>query len=138
MNRAVIDASVAVKWFLPEENAAAAARLQQDCEELLVPDLLYLEVASAVWKRVRRHQLTPSESAEILERLARVLLRVFPSRPLVADALKLSLELGLTVYDAVYVALARSERAVLITADEKILRIAKGKFEGMIVALTET
>ena len=50
MSRVVVDASVAVKWFLPEIHSGAALRyLDDDCERL-APDLLYVEFGNVIWK----------------------------------------------------------------------------------------
>ena len=46
----VVDASVAVKWFLPEADTPSAERLLAFAGPLHAPDLLRIEVASAVWK----------------------------------------------------------------------------------------
>ena len=58
----VIDASVAVKWLLPEDGREEALRLQdlyQDEKiDLIAPSLLGVEVANVLWKRARRGDLT--------------------------------------------------------------------------------
>jgi len=52
----VIDASVALKWFLTEEDSQGADVLFEGFlrgrTELLAPDVLLLEVANALWKQV--------------------------------------------------------------------------------------
>ena len=42
----VVDASVAVKWFYPEEREASAQRLIEGGERLLAPALIRVEVAA--------------------------------------------------------------------------------------------
>jgi len=54
----VVDASVAVKWFLPEPDAEPAVALLRAGHRLIAPDLLWIEVASVLWKVVRRGSLT--------------------------------------------------------------------------------
>jgi predicted nucleic acid-binding protein len=45
VSRFVIDASVEIKWFIPEVHSAAAQRLLSGNHELLIPDLFFPEVA---------------------------------------------------------------------------------------------
>jgi hypothetical protein len=53
-----VDASVAVKWLLPEVHSDAALRILEHHRPLLVPDLLFAEVGNVLWKRVRRREAT--------------------------------------------------------------------------------
>lgn len=70
----ILDASVAVKWVLPEPDSPAALSLEVDyrngVHELLAPDTFPVEVAHALTKAERRNLLLPGEAAL---RLARVL-----------------------------------------------------------------
>ena len=57
MSLIVLDASVAVKWFLPEsvemlatEALALLDRFDEEEVRITVPDLFYVETASAIWK----------------------------------------------------------------------------------------
>ena len=52
--RFVVDASVAIKWFVPEIHAEAARRLLREGITLLAPDLIWAEVANALWRMRRR------------------------------------------------------------------------------------
>jgi predicted nucleic acid-binding protein len=49
----VVDASVAVKWLLPEEGDLAAQELLTGGEILVSPSLIRVEVAAAVARKVR-------------------------------------------------------------------------------------
>lgn len=127
MNRFVMDASVAVKWlplFAHEPLAAEAKRYLQRWSAgeitLLVPDLFWPEVASVLWKSVRKGLCRPEEAEEALLVLQSQALPTFPSLPIVDLSLGLAMQYGRTVYDTLYVALAVDSRAQLITADEKL------------------
>ena len=52
----MVDASVAVKWLVVEDESAKARGLLDD-EELHAPRLLISEVANAVWRMVRLDQV---------------------------------------------------------------------------------
>ena len=87
MSRYVVDASVAIKWYLPEIHAAAAQRLLTDLEALFVPDLIFPEVGNILWKRVRSGQILEKEAEAVLQSLGVLPLTVSPSWPLVLPAL---------------------------------------------------
>ena len=120
MARYVVDASVAVKWFLPEIYDEAARRLLRGGQTLLAPDLLFPEVGNILWKRVRAAEITAAEAEAILQTLGSLPLRIQPSRPLVTVALSIACEAGRTVYDSLYLALALQEQVPMVTADERL------------------
>lgn len=119
MSRFVVDASVALKWFLPEIHDAHARRLLTGGHNLLIPDLLFPEVGNILWKRVRAGDITRVEADTILQTLGGLPLVVHPSWPLVTVALAIACQAGRTVYDSLYLALAVQENALMVTADEK-------------------
>ena len=90
----VVDASVAVKWFLPEIHAEAAARLLAPDAILLVPDLLYPEIGNIVWKRVRAGEITREEASTLVQALGALPLQVHPAWPLVLSALEIACNTG--------------------------------------------
>lgn len=121
MSELVVDTSVAFKWFAPDEPGAARAAdlLEAHLEgvvELIAPASLPLELANALrWSGV------PHETA--LELVAGFglthieLAEMTPAR--LARATSLAYEHGLTVYDAVFLALAEERGCALATADRK-------------------
>jgi predicted nucleic acid-binding protein len=123
----VIDASVAVKWFVPEVHSPEAAALLDPTFSLHAPDLLFAEVSNALWKKTRRRELSPGEARLVLRGLASVSLEVTSVRQLAAGALDLALEVGCTVYDGVYLALAIHHDCRLVTADKRLGRLIRPK-----------
>jgi predicted nucleic acid-binding protein len=119
MKKFVVDASVAVKWFVPEIHSAAAARLLDPAIVLCAPDLISAEFGNVLWKKVRRAELTPDDADEILEAFGGVPLEIRPSSVLLAAAFELAVELDRSVYDSLYLALAVAEKCALVTADAK-------------------
>ena len=125
MRSLVVDASVAVKWFLPEVHSEAAMRVLSLGAPLLIPDLLYAEVGNIVWKRVRMGEITKEEAATLLQTLGDLPLAVLPTWPFALSALEIACATGRTVYDSLYVALAVRENARLVTADERLYNALK-------------
>lgn len=120
MSRRVIDASVAVKWYVTEEWSEAALSLYGHGTELSAPDLLFPEVGSVLWKKVRRNQLEADQAFAILGAVVRSQVEIHPCGPLVEFALAIANETGASVYDCTYVSLAALSGSPLVTADRRL------------------
>jgi predicted nucleic acid-binding protein len=119
----VVDASVALKWVI-EEDASDAARALLASEVLAAPDLLFIECANVLWAKTRRAQISPAEATAAFAALEATPIRSIPTRVHAAAAQAIALELDQTAYDSLYLAVALSERAVLVTADRAFARAA--------------
>lgn len=119
MSRFVVDASVAVKWFVPEPHSIDAVRLLESESTFAAPDLIATEVANTLWKKVRRGELEGSRASALLAAFGRVPVTMFPVAAVLPAAFELAVSLGRTVYDSVYLALAIALDRPLITADQK-------------------
>lgn len=126
MKKVVVDASVAMKWFVPEVHSAAAARLLDSEIALFAPDLLASEFGNTVWKKLRRGELSRAEADEILSAFAKVPVQTHRSADLLAPAFTLAVELDRSVYDCLYLAAAVAEDCAVVTAD--------AKFHGIVAA----
>lgn len=116
----VIDASVAVKWFVAENlHDEARVLLDRQADRLLAPDLLPIEVANVAWKKVRLEELLAAEAARLVSALLGGIPALHPSAALLPRALALAADLDHPVYDCLYLALALREDAVLVTADRR-------------------
>lgn len=116
----IVDASVAVKWFIEEVHCEDARRLLPPSAPLLAPDLLFPEVGSILWKRLKQGELALEVASAILSSLHGVGLQIVPSWPLTLSALEIAAHTGRTVYDSLYVALAVRDNGQLVTADAKL------------------
>lgn len=123
----VVDASVAVKWVVPENLSESADRLLGSEDPLMAPDLLMIEAANALWKKARRKELSAAEAGRALDVLLASGIVVCAAEPLLGRALAMAQRLEHSVYDCVYLALAERERATLVTADERLLRRLAGR-----------
>jgi len=95
----VIDASVAVKWFVPEAESEAAKRYLRPDETLLAPELFLIEFASVILKKARLKEITEQEAAALLAKLLRVRITLAPHSPLVETAARWALAFGQSAYD---------------------------------------
>jgi predicted nucleic acid-binding protein len=123
VKRLIVDASVAVKWFVPEVHSAAAARLLDPEFIISAPDLIGPELGNTVWKKVRRQEITSEEAAEILNAFPSMGIEIYPSAALLIPAFELAVALDRTVYDSLYLALAIAQDGALITADRRFHRV---------------
>ena len=114
----VIDASVALKWVIEEDDAAAAIALIRE-DAMAAPDLLFVECANVLSRKVRRGQISPLAARQAQASIEATPIRVAPARPHVAAALSIATELGQSVFDSLYLATAIAERTVMVTADQR-------------------
>lgn len=115
----VVDASVVIKWFVPEIHSEAARRWLDVSHDYIAPDLLFPEVGNVVWKKVRRKELEETEGRQLVMDLAQVAVETVATRSLLQDGLALALTAGITVYDAMYLTLAVRLETEVITGDER-------------------
>ena len=118
----IVDASVGIKWYIPEEHDAEARSIVESERKLHVPDLFFIEIGNIVWKRVSFGQATAKDATDIIHALLGLNLYVHSSQPLLARAVEIGISTGRTVYDSLYVALAEREGVPLVTADRKLHR----------------
>lgn len=133
MKALVLDASAALAACIPGEADSAAAErlleagLSEEGPALVTPDLFLVECASALRKAVIRGRLGGAAAADALGALATAVGDGIPSSVLVAEALTLALRENVSLYDAMYVALAVRIGAPLVTADRSLARALRGR-----------
>jgi predicted nucleic acid-binding protein len=117
----VIDASVVVKWFVPEIHSDAARRLLTLPHEYFAPDLVFAETANTIWKKIRRGEVTAEQGHRLVTDIGRSAVETVPCRVLAVDAHALANVTGRTVYDSLYLALAIRLKTRMLTADERLV-----------------
>lgn len=117
----VVDASVACKWFLPENGTEKAQSLLGGDFNLMAPDLLWTEVANVFWKIHRRKAMSGFDAETLLIDLQQHAVTIHPSASLVLPAFRIAVQHDRTIYDSLYVALAEREGATLVTDDRRLV-----------------
>lgn len=134
--RLVVDASVAIKWFVDEESSDLADALLDRTFELYAPRLLASEVGNALWRKARRGEIEEDEAQQFAEVIPRIPVRWADELSICPAAVKMSLELGHPVYDCIYLALSRQMRISMVTSDARFANAVAGTaFEHLILTL---
>lgn len=131
----IVDASVAFKWLVEEEDSGTA-RSWLAREALRAPRLILAEIGNALWKRQMRGDLSDADGAA--RQLARLpdLITVEPDVRYAAPALLLAVELKHAIYDCVYLAMAITLDAPLLTADARfVAKLRTTRYVERLVAL---
>ena len=130
----VVDASLALKWSLPESHSTEAGEILLDWRsrnvELLAPVLFIYEIASALAKRVRFSELSLEQALTRFEFLSASGVRLSRIEAHHFRALELAARFRLTAaYDEHYLALAESHQCECWTADERLWNSVKGELD---------
>ena len=120
----VLDASAVVGIIEGSPQEAAFQQAVLEAELVLAPELMLTEVSNVLWRLQRAGQLQPEGLQQCLSRAAALVDHIEPDRHLQVEALALACHLDHPVYDCLYLALARREAAVLLTADQKLMTLA--------------
>ena len=127
---AVVDASVAVRWVVPEQGSEHAVALLRESFRWLAPRLMLIEVASALRRKVVEGELSTEVALEALDVLMAELggaIELAADESVMPLALTLALSLEHKLPDCVYLALAERTGADLVTADRQLDRIARDR-----------
>ena len=88
----------------------------------IAPQLWSAECANGCWKRVPRGLATREEALENYRRISALPITLIDTTHLAEHACIMALELGITVYDALYVATALFAKATLVTLDASLVQ----------------
>jgi len=122
----VVDASVAVKWFVPEVHSGHALRLLRKKFHLHAPELIQAEFGNILVKKCRAGELDGTTAGEILDNFKKSPLVVQPHGAFMKLAWGIALKYRQTFYDSLYLALAMTEKARMVTADRKFFDALAG------------
>ncbi len=117
----VIDASVAIKWYI-EEVGSQDARVILAERQLIAPRFLLIEFSNVLSKLVRRGTLLAEVAQDYCGDLPAAISFPVPDDSLIKPALDLAVRHNHAVYHCLYVALAIREHAQLVTADRPLAK----------------
>ncbi len=125
----VLDASVIIKWFNKEEHSDIALRIREDFykgeHEIVVPDLVLYEISNALRYN---NEFSVDDVAKAVDSLIDMELTIIvPSKEIIKKAIETARKENITIYDAIYIALAKEIGAVFVTAENKLGRLKNAK-----------
>ncbi len=116
----VVDASVAVMWFIEEMGHDKAVALAENGNVLIAPDLIFPEVGNVLRRKVRQGLISETQASMAVRRLPEAFRRIVPCADLNEIAFAMASKLDHSVYDAIYLACAMTAPVGrLVTVDEK-------------------
>ena len=128
----VVDASVVIKWLIPEDDQPKALQIRDLYQEarmnVIAPGLLTAEIGNVLWKRVRSGLLASAHADKALFRFQQDTPLLRDSQLINATALRLAVLHNRTFYDSLYLAVAIHHHCDLVTADEKFVRAMEPAF----------
>lgn len=118
----VIDSNVIAYALLgPAGRRDAARQALQYVDEIAVPDLFFAEYAGVVWQWATQLEASLPQFLGAMDDAEGLVERVVPCRSLWRSALGTALQVRHSVYDGMYVALARSLRSRVLTFDARLM-----------------
>ncbi len=138
MTKLVVDASVALKWYLTEKYTDEALLLIDDKFTLLAPNLLWIELGNAIWKNVRLGNATIAVWEGVSSSLSACVDIMEANSKMLDKAFEIAIEAEHPLYDCLYLALALEADAKVVTVDKRFLNtFAKSKHAERIVSLDQ-
>lgn len=125
----IVDASMALTWHFDDEHSPAteAVFARTVTEAIVVPSHWASEIANGVLVGERRGRAVPAQLEPLLERIDKMEIEIDDAdRSIVFSVvLPLARRLGLTVYDALYLELAKRRGLPLATLDKDLAAAAR-------------
>ncbi len=116
----VIDASIAIKWFVPENLREQALDVLKAEDHLAAPDLLILDLASLALEKARRNEISSLQARTIMSGIESSGLELMPASIVCDRAIEIADTLDRSAYDCFYIATAERLDTTLITADARL------------------
>ena len=117
----VIDASIAIKWVIEEDDTPEALALRAR-GRLVAPDLLVSECANILWKKTQRKELSRDQAILAAQLLQGAEIELLPTRSLFERSTRIAIDLNHSAYDCAYLALALENDCRFVTADTRFIR----------------
>jgi predicted nucleic acid-binding protein len=134
----IVDASVAVKWFVAETDSLVADELSASNHRLFAPRLILTEVANALGRKAMTGLMSAAEACVYLRSLPQYFDDVLAVDGLIEPALENACAIRHPIYDLIYLEAACRLDAQLVTADRRfIAKIAGTDFARHVTLLSD-
>ena len=127
--RLVIDTSAAIEIVLGRGKSVEFARLLEDADEVLAPELIVPEVVNTIWKYHQFENLSLTICDRSIELALGLVDVLVPCKELYRETFLLARAARRSAYDMFYLALARREDAALLSTDGALKK--EGERQGL-------
>lgn len=121
MSALVVDASVALKWYVTEADSDLADEILRRPINIHAPELLKADLANGLWKNRRKNLIGDEQSRLAIANVARAVSNWHACDRFLAEALRLGVTMNHPIYDFIYLGLARELNVPCVTADRRLL-----------------
>lgn len=121
MSELVVDASVAVKWFILEVDRDKANAILRSDSTLLAPRLIVSEVANALARKVGQELVAICDAAEYVSSLPVLFSKLLDTDNLIGPAFDNACSHRHPIYDFIYLEAARNRNTQMVTADSRFI-----------------
>ncbi|MBM3926277.1 MAG: type II toxin-antitoxin system VapC family toxin [SAR202 cluster bacterium] len=134
----VLDASVALKWYLRDEDHLGKADLfftafSAGLVEIIAPTIIRHEVANGLVVASRRGRLSPNNAGSMYSNFSRLGIgSAGEDEDIILNAMRISWDFSITFYDTLYLALADQNSCNFVTADHRLYNQAKDVAQWMV------
>ena len=125
MKRFVLDASVVVKWFLPEIHQIESFDLLKSNPVLIAPEFLKVEFDSILSKWCRSGRLNYERAEEVRTVFNKIKIYFVGLDDIADISFEVSAKLPVTYYDALYLCTAKLYECKMVTFDRKLYKSVK-------------
>jgi predicted nucleic acid-binding protein len=128
MNCTVLDTSAIIRYFIPDgpipEQLEETLRLAAKAEMIAIsPELAQVEFAQVILKKIRAGFLSTKEGKTILAAALDLPIIYLSHKEFISQAFLLAHEFKLSVYDSLFLEIARTKNCNLISADQELMRV---------------
>ena len=122
---AVIDSSAALSLVTGRDRGGLFAQMLTDADYVVAPRLYVAEIGNALWKYYRFEDAPLEDCERALEHCLALPDRLIEDEELAREAFSFACLTGSTVYDCLFMVLARRHSGCLLTADKKLTQVAR-------------
>lgn len=125
----IIDSSVVIKWYLPDEFNPQALKLKTDFSSeiiaISVPLIIFYEVNNILRTTTKQLRIDSDKAIKAYGDFLDLNFQTYASKELLQKTLETAFKLDVSSYDASYIALAEQLNIPFYSADEKLVEKAK-------------
>lgn len=121
----VLDASAGIEIILARPRAEQFSNFIRDSDVVLSTELYRAETANTLWKYYQHGLLTEQEALQKSEDVVNIVDQFFEIKKNLYESLSEAMKLQHSVYDLLYLTLARRQGATLVSLDKKLLQLCK-------------